>query len=80
MAPRNTISRITSRIDELTERLTPGRGLITIVGADRAECQMRLEEIEAAGELAGRRVRFIMTGVKRSESFGRGWSTAADPK
>jgi hypothetical protein len=40
---------------------------------------MRLEEIEAAGKVAGR-VRFIMTGVKRSESFGRGWSTAADPK
>jgi hypothetical protein len=27
---RNTISRITSRIDELAERLTPERGLITI--------------------------------------------------
>ena len=78
MAPRNTISRITSRIDELTKRLPPG--LITIVGADYAECQRRLEEIEEAGELTGRQVRFIMTGVKRSESFGRGWPTAADPK
>ena len=78
MAPRNTISRITSRIDELTKRLPPE--LITIVGAGIAECQMRVEEIEAAGELAGRRVRFMLTGVKRSESFGRGWSTAADPK
>jgi hypothetical protein len=77
MAPRNTISRITSRIDELTKRLPPG--LITIVGANLAECQMRLEEIEAAGKVAGR-VRFIMTGVKRSESFGRGWPTTADPK
>jgi hypothetical protein len=80
MAPRNTISRLTSRIDELTERLTPERGLITIVGGDQAECQVRLEEIEAAGELAGRQIRFIMTGVKRAESFGRRWSTAADPK
>ena len=62
---RNTISRITSRIDDLTERLTPE--LITIVGGDEAECQRRLEEIEAAGKVAGR-VRFIMTGVKRSES------------
>ena len=78
MAPRNTINRITSRIDELTKRLPPE--LITIVGADKAECQMRLEEIEEAGELTGRQVRFIMTGVKRSESFGRGWPTAADPK
>ena len=75
---RNTISRITSRIDDLTERLTPE--LITIVGGDEAECQRRLEEMKAAGELAGRRVRFILTGVKRAESFGRGWSTAADPK
>ncbi len=32
MAARNTISRITSRIDELAERHTPGRGLITIIG------------------------------------------------
>ena len=78
MAPRNTISRITSRIDELTKRLPPE--LITIVGTNLAECQMRLEEIEEAGKLTGRQVRFIMTGVKRSESFGRGWPTAADPK
>jgi hypothetical protein len=64
MAPRNTINRITSRIDDLTKRRPPK--LITIVGADEAECQMRLEEIESAGELAGREVRFIMTGVKRA--------------
>jgi hypothetical protein len=65
MAPRNTISRITSRIDELTERLTPE--LITIVGADKAECHRRLEEIEAAGELTGREPLFLMTGVKRAD-------------
>jgi hypothetical protein len=76
---RNTISRITSRIDELAERLTPNRGLITIVVGDDAECRARLKEIEAAGELAGRDVRFIITGVKRAESFGRRWSTASDP-
>jgi hypothetical protein len=70
MAPRNTISRLTSRIENLTERLAPNPGWITIVGGDQAECQMRLEEIEAAGGLAGR-VRFIMTGVKRAQSFGR---------
>jgi hypothetical protein len=51
----------------LAERLTPNRSVITIVGADRAECQMRLQEIEAAGELAGRQVRFFMTGVKRAD-------------
>jgi hypothetical protein len=68
MAPRNTISRLTSRIDELTERLTPSPGWITIVGGDQAECRAQLEEIEAAGELAGRQVRFIMTGVRRAEN------------
>jgi hypothetical protein len=53
MAPRNTISRITSRIDHLTERLTPEPELITLVVADKAECQRRLEEMKAMG-----RVRF----------------------
>jgi hypothetical protein len=51
MAARNTISRLTSRIDDLTERLSPNRWLTTIVGGDEAECQARLQEIEAAGGL-----------------------------
>jgi hypothetical protein len=67
MAPRNTISRLTSRIDELTERLTPNRGLITIIGGNEAGCRRRLEEIDAAGERAGRHVRFIITGVERAD-------------
>jgi hypothetical protein len=76
MAPRNTISRITSRIDELTKRRPPK--LITIVGADRAESQMQLEELEAAGELAPL---FIITGVPRADRCGRvGRGSAADPK
>jgi hypothetical protein len=62
---RNTISRITSRIDDLTERLASSRGLLTIVGADHAECHRQLTEIEASG-LAGRDVQFIMTGVPRA--------------
>ena len=33
MAARNTISQLTSRIDELTQRLAPISGLITIEGA-----------------------------------------------
>ena len=69
MAARNTISRITSRIEDLAERL-PNRRLTTVVGGDRAECHARLKEIEAAGGLSDR-VRFIVTGVKRAESFGR---------
>jgi hypothetical protein len=67
MAPRNTISRLTSRIDELTERLTPERGLITIIGGNEAGCRRQLEEIEAAGKRAGRHVRFIITGVERAD-------------
>ena len=67
MAARNTISRLTSRIDDLTERRLPRRGPVTIVGGDEAECGRRLQEIEAAGEQIGH-VRFIVTGVPRAES------------
>ena len=70
MAARNTISRLTSRIDELTQRLAPISGLITIVGGDRDECRRRLQEIEAAGGLRDR-VRFIMTGVPRANGWNR---------
>jgi hypothetical protein len=70
MAARNTISRLTSRIDDLAQRLAPNRGLTTIVGGDREECRTRLKEIEAAGGLSDR-VRFIITGVKRAENFGK---------
>ena len=65
---RNTISRITSRIDDLTERLASSRGLLTIVGADHAECHRQLTEIEAASGLAGRDVLIIVTGVPRGVS------------
>ena len=76
MAPRNTVSQLTSRIDDLAQRLAPNRGLITVVGGDRAECHARLKEIEAAGGL-GDRVRFIITGVRRRGSAGG--ATNADP-
>jgi hypothetical protein len=71
VAQRNTISRIASRIDGLTERIGPNRRLITIVGYDEAECRGRLKEIAAAGGQTGR-VRFIITGVPRADRFGRG--------
>ena len=64
MAARNTISQLTSRIEDLAERRLPRRGPVTIVGADEAECRRRLKEIEAAGEQIGH-VRFIVTGVQR---------------
>ena len=67
MAARNTISRLTSRIEDLAERRLPRRGPVTIVGADEVECRARLAEIEATGLLAGR-VRFIVTGVPRAKS------------
>jgi hypothetical protein len=42
---------------ELAERLTPERGLITIIGGNEAGCRRRLEEIDAAGKRAGRHVK-----------------------
>ena len=71
MAARNTISRLTSRIEDLAERRLPRRGPVTIVGADEAECRTRLKEIEAAGQRPAH-VRFIMTGVPRSDRYRSG--------
>ena len=42
-----------------------------IVGADKAECRKRLEEILATGEQPAH-VRFLMTGVPRSERYRSG--------
>ena len=53
MAPRNTISRLTSRIDDLTERL-PSRKRTMICGGRDAECREKLEEMRAAGKPIGR--------------------------
>jgi hypothetical protein len=53
MAPRNTISRLTSRIDDLTERL-PSRKRTMICGGSDAECREKLEEMRAAGKPIGR--------------------------
>jgi hypothetical protein len=49
-------------------------GTNTIVGADKAECQRRLEEMEAFGKPTGR-ARFTMTGVKRAERGTRSLNT-----
>jgi hypothetical protein len=56
---RNTISRLTSRIDDLTERL-PSRKWTLVCGGSDAECRARLEEMRAAGKPITRRVRFII--------------------
>ena len=58
MAPRNTISRLTSRIDDLTERL-PSRKRTTVSGGSDAECREKLEAMRATGKPIGR-VRFII--------------------
>ena len=71
MAARNTISQLTSRIEDLAERRLPRRGPLTIVGADEAECRARLKEIKGAGQRPAL-VRFIVTGVPRSEGYRSG--------
>ena len=68
MAARNTISRLTSRIEDLAERRLPRRGPVNIVGADEAECRKHLEELEAAGQRPAH-VRFIITGVPRPDGY-----------
>jgi hypothetical protein len=77
MATRNTINRITSRIDDLAERYTPSGGPILIAVRDEADYRARLREIGAAWGLSGRRVIFIRTGVPRSAEF-RQWSAVQD--
>jgi hypothetical protein len=63
MATRNTISRITSRIDELTERHAPSGAPILIAVRDEADFRAKLREIEAAWG----RVIFIRTNVPRKD-------------
>ena len=59
---RNTISRITSRIDELTERRPPEP--LTIVSAENADCARRqIEKLKAMG-----RTRFMINHVPRANT------------
>jgi hypothetical protein len=67
MATRNTISRITSRIDELTERHAPSVAPILIAVRDEADYRVRLREIGATWGPSGRRVIFIRTNVPRKD-------------
>lgn len=50
---RQTITRLTSRIDDLTERL-PNRKRTLIAGGSTEECRARLEEMRVAGKPIGR--------------------------
>jgi hypothetical protein len=67
MATRNTINRITSRIDDLAERYTPSGGPILIAVRDEAEYRAKLREIEAAWGPSARQVIFIRTNVPRKD-------------
>ena len=65
---RQTITRLTSRIEDLAERHS-NREWTTVCGGSTEECQERLEERRAAGEQIGR-VRFIIidcSGKPRDE-------------
>ena len=55
---RHTISRLASRIEDLTEQL-PSRKRTLICGGSDAECRAKLEAMRAAGKPIGR-VRFII--------------------
>jgi len=58
---RNTISRITSRIDELTEQRPPEP--LTIVSAENDECARRqVENLKAMGH-----TRFLISSVRRAD-------------
>ena len=50
MATRNTISRITSRIDDLAERLTPSQGPIMIVRTLGEDPMLRAAAIDPTGQ------------------------------
>ena len=71
---------LTSRIEDLAERRTPRRGPLIIVGADKAECRKRLEEILATGEQPAH-VRFIMTVCHAQTATAVGsWETVPAPE
>ena len=56
---RNTISRLTSRIEDLAEQL-PDRKRTMICGGSDAECREKLEAMRAAGHPVGRHILFII--------------------
>ena len=64
MAPRHAISRITTRIDDLAERVTPSQGPIMIVHTLGEDPMLRAAKIDPSGQ---RRVIVIDTGVERGD-------------
>ena len=56
---RNTISQLTSRIEDLAER-HPSRKRTMICGGSEAECREKLEAMRAAGQPIGRRILFVI--------------------
>lgn len=43
--------------------------VLIIAGHDFTECRLRADALEAAGKLAGRASRYVVTGVHRSDGF-----------
>ena len=65
---RNTITRLTSRIEDLAER-HPSRQWTIVSGGSEEECRERLEALRATGKRIGN-VRFIIidcSGEPRNE-------------
>ena len=56
---RQTVTQLTSRIEDLAERRI-SRKRTMIVGCSDAECREKLEAMRAAGEPIGRRILFMI--------------------
>ena len=56
---RQTVTRLTSRIEDLAEQL-PSRKRTMICGGSDAECRAKLEAMRAAGHPVGRHILFII--------------------
>jgi hypothetical protein len=56
---RQTVTRLTSRIEDLAERRIPRKRTIICGGSD-AECRAKLEAMRAAGQPIGRRITFVI--------------------
>ena len=56
---RQTVTRLTSRIEDLAERRIPRKRTMICGGSD-AECREKLEAMRAAGQPIGRRILFVI--------------------
>jgi hypothetical protein len=67
MATRQTIARLSERID----RLAGPRRRVIVYGYDEADCRERLDEMRMVGEVDDNsEILFVYTGVPRHHSAG----------